>query len=119
MSEAQKGNKHSLGHRNNLGNHHTENWKARMSAANKGQVGNRLGMRATEETKEKQRVAMLAHWRGRERKNHCVNGHIFSEENCITYYWKQGRKKCRICANASGRRSHKNADRIPTNKADR
>lgn len=106
MSEAQKGNKKALGHKNHLGYRHTTEWKAQMSAANTGQVSNRLGMRATEETKEKQRAAMLVYWRKQGPKTHCPNGHPMSDDNCIACLLKQGHRKCRICANARVRRYH-------------
>ncbi len=110
MSEAQKGNKKSVGYRHMLGLRHTEETKAQLSEAHKGQ-NNRLGCHETEEQRNRKRMAQrLRRFREAKTKTHCCHGHLLTQENCIAGLWKRGRKKCRICANAFGRKrywSHK------------
>lgn len=106
MSEAQKGNKKSVGYRHMLGLHHTEETKAHLSETHKGQ-NNRLGCHETPEQKERKRIAQrLRRFKESKERTHCLRGHPQTQENCIAGLWKKGRKKCRICANASGRKSY-------------
>ena len=106
MSEAQKGNKKCLGHKNMLGRHHTEVTKARMADAHRGQKTH-LGCRDTVEQRARKRVAQTnRRLREIETNTHCTNGHPLTKENCIAYLWFTGHRKCLTCAHAGARRYH-------------